>query len=266
MEIQPLLFADLDAVAELKPADWPDIITPIKFYTTAAFCFPLKAIIDGRIAGTGTAIIHNNIAWLAHIIVHPGYRNKGIGKQITKSLIDIAYQKHCDPIYLIATELGELVYKKLGFETETEYLFFKDIKTNNNQLTPKNIFPYTTDVRTQIESLDKLVSGEERMHHLELYLSNGYVYKQNDTVGGFYLPDFGEGLIIAETSAAGLALMQYRFGKKENISFPKDNTAAVAWMHSNGYTAFKTAKRMHLGKKRNWQPENIYGRIGGNLG
>lgn len=266
MDIQPLLFTDLNEVAELKPADWPDIITPIKFYTTTIFCFPLKAMIDNRIAGTGTVIVHNNIAWLAHIIVHPGYRNKGVGKQITQFLVDIAHQKNCDTVYLIATELGEHVYKKLGFETETEYLFFKDIKANPGGLTPVNIFPYTVDVKSQIESLDKQVSGEERMHHLELYLSHGYVYKQNGIVEGFYLAGFGEGLIIAKTTAAGLALMQYRFGTKENASFPKDNTAAAAWMNNNGYTAFKTAKRMYLGKKRSWQPGNIYNRIGGNLG
>src|SRR5688572_32638579 len=36
--------------------------------------------------------------------------------------------QQCETIYLIATELGAPVYEKCGFETETEYLYFKDLK------------------------------------------------------------------------------------------------------------------------------------------
>ncbi|MBL0009542.1 MAG: GNAT family N-acetyltransferase [Saprospiraceae bacterium] len=100
----------------------------IQFYITSDFCFPIKVSIDHKIAGTGTAIIHHDVAWLAHIIVHPDFRNQGIGKLITESLVKMAHAKSCDTLYLLATELGEPVYRKIGFETETEYLFFKGEK------------------------------------------------------------------------------------------------------------------------------------------
>ena len=67
---------DMPLIAALQPEGW-DIISVIHFYTKASFCFPIKVTIDNKIIGIGTTIIHNDVAWLAHIIVHPDCRNQG---------------------------------------------------------------------------------------------------------------------------------------------------------------------------------------------
>jgi len=105
MDRQPLELPDLELITALQPPDWPNIIPSIEFYIISTFCFPIKLIIDNKIVGIGTTIIHNDIAWLAHIIVHPEHRNQGIGKIITQTLVD-SLQTKCDTIYLIATDLG----------------------------------------------------------------------------------------------------------------------------------------------------------------
>ncbi|MEP7265617.1 MAG: GNAT family N-acetyltransferase [Bacteroidota bacterium] len=266
MEIEILHHSDINLISELQPAEWYDIMPTIDYYTKTDFCFPIKITIDKKIVGIGTAIIHNDIAWLGHIIVHPENRNQGIGKLITQTLIDIVQLKNCDTIYLIATELGEPVYKKSGFETETEYLFFKDIKTVGAFTIFKNIVAYTDNFSNQLSHLDKQVSGEDRMFHLEQHLSGGFIYLQDDIVKGFYLPTFGEGLISAITDSAGLELMKLRLTTKETASFPVDNVTATEFMHQNNFKEYKTAKRMRLGTKKNWKPAYIYNRIGGNLG
>lgn len=266
MDIGTLERGDINLITSLQPAGWSDIIPTIHFYTNSAFCFPIKVTIDGIIVGIGTTIIHKDVAWLAHIIVRPENRNQGIGKLISQTLVESSLSKNCSTIYLIATDFGEPVYKKIGFETETEYLFFKEIKPNKNWTTSKNIIAFANYFKAEIVNLDQQVSGEFRLVQLERHLMNGFVYQQNNIIEGFYLPTFGEGLIIAKTNMAGLELMKLRLTVKENAAFPINNLNATEFMHQNNFEEFKTAKRMRLGMKRNWHPTDIYNRIGGNLG
>jgi len=266
MDIHILEQNETELLKELTPDDWDDIVPAFDFYTKSNFCFPIKVVQDNKIAGIGTSIIHHNIAWLAHIIVLPDNRNQGIGQLITQTLINSLKAKSCDTVYLIATELGAPVYKKLGFVTETEYLFFRDIKPQQNWSTSDNIIPFEENFRKQVEHLDHQVSLENRMFHIEPHLKNSFVYLQDDKVEGYYLPNWGEGLIVANTTLAGVELIKLRLKTKENASFPINNASATAFFYQHNYKEFKSAKRMRLGKKKNWQPTKIYNRIGGNLG
>ena len=266
MDIQTLENRDIHLITSLQPPGWQDIIPTIKFYTNSTFCFPIKVTIGNKIIGIGTTIVHADTAWLAHIIVHPDNRNQGIGKLITQTLVDSSQTKNCDTIYLLATDLGEPVYREIGFETETEYLFFKDLKPGGSWMTSKNIVSFTDNFKTQITNLDRYISGEDRFLQLDQHLTNAFVYLQNNIVEGFYLPTFGEGLIAANSNAAGHELMKLRLTTKDNAAFPIDNLSAAEFMYQNNFKEFKTAKRMRLGKKRIWKPKNIYNRIGGNLG
>ena len=265
MDIQPLQHNDAELITELQPEGWPDISGIIKFYIQSSFCFPIKIILEEKIVGIGAAIIHNDVAWLAHIIVHRDNRNQGIGRIITQSLIDISRSKDCHTVYLVATDPGEPVYKKLGFEIETEYIFFKYPEPNMDWITSNAIIPFDAKHKIQIALLDKKISGEERMMHLEEFLAGSYVYIQNEVIEGFYLPALGDGLIVSDKITAGLELMKFRLTTKNHAVFPVDNIAAITFMHENNFIEFRRAKRMRLGPTRNWQPENIYNRIGGNL-
>lgn len=267
MTIEALNNSDVSLLDELQPSGWGTILPAHEFYTTNTdFCFPIRINKNGKIVGIGTTIIHNDVAWLAHIIVHQENRNQGIGQLITQSLVKDSQAKNCDTIYLIATDLGAPVYTKVGFETETEYLFFKDIKAEKSWEISSNIEPFHPNHTPAITAIDKLTSGEDRIFHLEKYLHDGFVYQNNTVIEGFYLPAFGEGLILATTKEAGIELMKMRFANHDNACFPKDNTHAVDFLYKYGYKEFKTAKRMRLGKQRQWNPSNIYNRIGGNIG
>lgn len=266
MNIESLKRTDYKLLTELQPEGWPDILPHIDFYINSTFCFPIKVIIDNKIVGIGTSIIHKDISWLAHIIVHPAYRNNGIGQRITQTLVDSLQANNYNTIYLIATDLGAPIYEKIGFETETEYLFFNNIKSDANWLASKNIIPISDNFKEQIAKIDQQISGEDRMFQIEPHLIGGFVYQQDKIIEGYYLPTFGEGLILANTSSAGLELMKMRLTTKDNAAFPVDNLDAAEFLHKNNYKEFKTAKRMRLGRKKAWQPINIYNRIGGNLG
>ncbi|MBK9105678.1 MAG: GNAT family N-acetyltransferase [Saprospiraceae bacterium] len=266
MNLLPLTHADVNLITELLPPGWDTALPSISFYTTSDFCFPMKLTVGNIIVGTGTAIIHNDVAWLAHIIVHPDHRNQGIGQAITKALIEIANTKCCTTIYLLATELGEPVYKKVGFETEAEYLFFKSERPVQSADQDEHILPYSNDYLDQIAILDQQVSGEDRMFHLKEHLTDGFVFVIDDHLEGYYLPTLGDGLIIAATTAAGLSLMKFRLATKDFAVFPADNKSAEALLRQYPFTEVRRQKRMRLGINRHWEPSMIYNRIGGNLG
>lgn len=174
MKIQALELNDLNLITELQPSDWQNIMPTIEFYIASNFCFPIKVVNNGKIVGIGTAIVRDDIAWLAHIIVHPEYRNQGIGGLITTFLVESLKSKKCRTIYLIATALGEPVYRKIGFETETEYLLFKDVKIT--EPVSDKITQFSENFKKQVIDLDFKVSKENRALQLEEHLSGGFLY------------------------------------------------------------------------------------------
>ncbi|MHA4843949.1 GNAT family N-acetyltransferase [Flavitalea antarctica] len=276
LEIHPLVKEDLHLLAALQPEGWGSILPAHEIYLQSSCSFPLKFTEDDNLVGLGTTIIHHDSAWLAHIIVHPGMRKKGIGKLITKTLMDVAFSSHCDLLSLIATDLGEPVYSKLGFETDTEYVFYKagETKGVGQQPLPKqtdslslhdHIEPYQPGFKAELLALDKQVSGEDRALYLQDHLDHGILYFDNRVLEGFYLPSAGEGMISATTSTAGITLMELR-KTKDVFIFPVDNIIARQYCERKHLYPFRTAKRMVLGKRRQWHPEWIYNRIGGNLG
>ena len=265
MGILPLQPDDLPQMRELQPADWPDIFPALEFYLKKTFCHPVKVVENDRIIGLGTTYLHGDTAWLAHIIVHPGERNRGIGLMITKALIEDA-KKHVHTIYLTATPLGEPVYKKVGFITEGEYAFLKREGEPLSGNVSANIFSYDEDRKEEIFSLDKEIMCEDRRSSIENHLAGARLYIENGTLLGVALPTWNEGLIIASTSAAGLALLHEKTLTTDWIAVPADNTAAMEFLLSNGFKELKRAKRMRLGKERAWQPSKLYSRVGGNVG
>jgi GNAT superfamily N-acetyltransferase len=266
MKIQEITFNEINQLSDIQPEGWPNIIPKFEYYTTSRFCFPIKVIIDNQIVGIGTTIIHDNCAWLAHIIVHPNHRNKGLGKIITQSLINQAHHKNCDTILLVATELGSSVYKKLGFKTTTEYLFYKVLKNKQKYANLDFIVPYTESFKNQILELDKKISGEDRLENMSQHIENSIIFFRNGKVEGYFMPTFGEGLIIATNKTAGLELLKFRLNTHENIIFPKDNSTLRQYMLENNYDLYYSAKRMTLGKDPKVDLSKIYARIGGNLG
>lgn len=62
-------------------------------------------------------ISENNIGGIYHVSTLKEYRGLGIGKEITKAALIYAKENSCKLSVLFASELGEAVYRKLGFKT-----------------------------------------------------------------------------------------------------------------------------------------------------
>lgn len=265
MQILALTLSDIDSLPQIQPSDWTDIRIPISSYLELDYIFSFKAMIEDVLVGTGTAILHEKTGWLATIVTHSNYRNQGIGKRITEHLLAFLQNHNCEYIYLIATALGEPVYKKVGFLTESRYDFYKDVNLEKLEISD-NITRFKSSYKQDILELDKIISGEDRSEHLGAFLENSFVYFENEKVEGIYFPSFGDGLIVANTATAGVELMKKRFQKFNMASFPQENKTAHDFMKFHSYSPINTHARMHFQKPMPWKPEGLFNRVGGNIG
>lgn len=76
----------------------------------------------------------------------------------------------------------------------------------------------------------------------------------------------GDGLIIADEPEAGIELMKFRLQSEADAIFPAENKAAFEFCLNINANHLKSSIRMRLGKKRIRLPENLYNRIGGQIG
>jgi GNAT superfamily N-acetyltransferase len=266
MPIEALTSNDLELLHELQPPDWNPLAPVFDFYLRTDFCFPIKYTERGAIAGIGATIIHQHTAWLAHIIVHSGHRNKGIGGIVTKALIDQANKPGIETVLLLATSLGEPVYKRHGFIKEMDYLFFKtdqDISFNNSY----TIAPFEEKFTSELLQLDKDVSGEHRHKLLTPHLKDSKLIVDNNLIQGYYLPTLGDGPVIARHKEAGAILLNLKLSQEiKKAALPETNQNGIDILTSLGLKQFLKGTRMYLGKPLSWQADKVYNRIGGNFG
>jgi ribosomal protein S18 acetylase RimI-like enzyme len=253
---------DVEELASLKPPDWDDIRPGLRFYLSSPSGKAWKFLIGSEVAGIGASLTHQYSAWLGHIIVHPDFRGKGFGTEITKSLLnDLA---HIPTVLLIATPAGKFVYDKLGFVQETDYVFYKGGEAGTD--TNIEMVPLDEKHVEQVLQLDREVTGEGRHELLQRNLAQGLVHLEDGRVDGFYLPVLGEGLIISRTEKAGLALLERKLAVMQRAVVMEDNTAAIRLLKSKGYSEVKRGTRMRLGKQVKYSPQCLYNRISGGLG
>ena len=255
---------DIELLEALQPEGWQDIRPAFRHAITAAYCNPIKVSTHGKIVGLGNCFMHRNTAWLAGIIVHPAYRNRGIGQMITETLIESA-KRRVETIYLDATVFGYPIYKKLGFEVETEYIHFKGRQQNPISPHP-DIHSFQPAHEQEVLQLDHLISGEHRELILKEQIQHAHIYLRGNQVLGAYFPTLRDGFILANDPKAGLELMKLRQTAFDYAIFPENNISALQFIKSLEFHPYRTSKRMRLGKKRPWRPDCIYNRISGQLG
>ncbi len=84
---------------------------------------------NGEVLGCGIVFFDtNHYAGLHMIGTIPKGRGKGIGKSMTKHLLQIAKNNTATHCVLHASKMGESIYKKLGFETYGELKNYRILK------------------------------------------------------------------------------------------------------------------------------------------
>ncbi len=252
----------------LTPSDWnSDISLFFKTHGNEKYLHAIGFELDDQLVACGFAIINNNVAWLGNIVVDNNFRKLGLGTKITSSLIGYCKNINCTSLLLIATKLVEPVYRKLGFQTESEYIFFRG--TNNFALKEEHcIRKITVTDYDDIFKLDFVFTCEDRKYLLMKFLHSGFLHlNDRKEIDGFFLPDFGNGFIAAGNETAGINLLQGKhIGIEATTVVPSKNETAVRYLMENNFREVLRAPRMMLGEKIIWKPECIFSRAAGYCG
>jgi hypothetical protein len=268
MTISVLSANDVSRINGLQPVGWESIEEQFRFYVENPCCHPRKLEREGRIMAIGCTILFAETAWLAHIIVDPQFRCKGLGETMTRNLIAIAEASGRPSQYLIATQMGEPLYQRLGFVTSRSYSFYEAQPIAEPGILP-GVRELSPDDRRAIHELDGLATGEDRSALLDSIELRGWVYENEEGGGisGVYLPDLGEGTVLATDIRGGIRLMKLRcrVGSKAPV-LPTGNSAANECLKNWGFQLRNTAHRMVRNGEDPLNQEMIFNRIGGNLG
>ncbi len=268
LTIRRLNPTEIEQIGFLQPEGWEDIKYYFKFYSQNPFCYPIAAFNNDKIIGVGNGIVNKNSGWLGHIIVSSDFQNQRIGYQLTENVINYLKEQGCKTLFLFATEMGEGLYKKFGFETECYYKFYRG-EILNTEFRDEHIRPAKEYDFEKIMRLDEEISGEQRKNMLERFNSIGWIYENLETgeIEGYFLPELGERLIIANNNIAGLKLLELKHTLKNcKTVLPESNKEGQNFLKRKGFKEYKSAPRMVLGQKTNWNPEMIFSRIGGFYG
>ena len=260
MTIRALKESDINGLNRLPPKDWnynfEDFLTG---FMKEDFFYAFVLIKDENIVGIGNVFIKGKVGWLANIIVDTNYRSQGLGFKMTKYLVGFLKEKECETQLLIATELGEAVYQKVGFRKTTDYLCF-DSEVDVDYTYSKSIRELKDSDLERVYQLDREVNDENRIHLIDRYYDTGLGYFNNDgELLGFYLPLFGRGLVLSRDPKAGIELLKFKHSKKgKRTLLPIENQDGVNFLKNFGLSKGHKLSRMILGKENKWKPKYMY--------
>ncbi len=267
MDILDFTRNDLGRIRPLQPEGWNDIVPEFEYYLRKSFCFPVKVIIGDQIAGIGVAINLGTTGWLAHIIVDPRERKKGIGTLIVNELLRILSAQGVRTFLLIATEAGKSMYLRAGFRVVTEYIFHKREIPCPEYRHSERITSFSENFRRELMTIDRRVTGENREELLGNSLKNASLFISDSALLGYYIPGVGEGPVIAITEEAGCELMKLKYASVSKAVLPAENISGLECLRFLGFEITSSrGTRMVMGEDIAWEPGKIYSRIGGNLG
>jgi len=260
--------SQIPGLNKIPPLDWDfDYESFLRSYLPTDFFKAFILLQDKEIVGTGNVFYKGKIGWLANIIIIKAYRQQGLGAKMTQHLVDYLDKQGCETQLLIATELGESVYEKIGFRKVSSYQGFYSAQNQVYKAgTPiKNI--EKKDLQS-ICDMDLFANGECRKHLIERYYETGFGYfNMEHELLGYYLPDFGRGLVVAKNEKAGIELLKLKHSQKgKKTMLPIENKAGIECLTQLDIPKTDRWSRMSLGKSLSWNPKLIYSYASGYCG
>src|SRR5262249_29903737 len=116
IRVRNMTFEDMTLGLRLKqkagwnqtPADWARFLV-----LQPDGCF--VADLDGAPAGTVTTCVFGGVGWVGMMLVDPGERRRGVGRELMLRALEFLESKGVRSVRLDATPMGEPLYRGLGF-------------------------------------------------------------------------------------------------------------------------------------------------------
>ena len=275
--IRPMRPADaVEAAALLRRGDFGDRLDFFVWTLTQPTIAPIVAVHDGGIVGTGTGSAHGQSGWVGVIFVAPDRRGTGLGRQITRTVIDDLEARGCLTQFLIASPMGRPIYEREGFTAlDHQVRFTIDGLPAGDAPPDPRIRPFAADDFEAITALDRHATGEDRQVVLRALVTPASTLVAVDAEGAVagYLartPWRGGGLIATDPDDA-LRLLEHRrrstgISGKAGAGVLASNVVGRERLSGAGWHAEMGGLRMIRGEPLDWHPDAIFGQFNGALG
>jgi GNAT superfamily N-acetyltransferase len=269
--------ADTEPAAELlRRGDWGERLIFFDWAIGQPTLVPLVAERDGEIIGTGVGSAHGSVGWVGTIFVEPARRGSGLGRAVTRAVIDELEARGCRTLVLIATSMGRPVYEREGFEFLDEQVRFS-IDGLPAEAGPPDplVRPFAPVDFEAVVAVDRFATGEDRRAVLASLVtpSSTWVATDSDGAARGYLaraPWRGGGLIAPDPDDA-IRLLETRrrstgVSGKAGAGLVGCNTVGRERLRAAGWHEEDSGVRMIRGEPLDWHPEAIWGQFNGALG
>jgi GNAT superfamily N-acetyltransferase len=275
--IRPMTATDTEAAAELlRRGDWGERRLFFDWAVTQPSLAPLVAERDGEIVGTGVGSAHGTVGWVGTIFVEPARRGSGLGRAMTRAVIDELEARGCRTLVLIATPMGRPVYEREGFARLDDQVRFSidGLPSDDGRPDPRLRAFQPADLDA-VALIDRYATGEDRRPVLGSLLTasstwvalgpegaiRGYLARAPWRGGALIAPDPDDALRLLEmrrrstgvSGKAGAGLVGCNRVGRERLR-------AAGWLEETG------GLRMIRGEPLDWHPEGIWGQLNGALG
>ena len=261
---------DVEPVSDaILRSGWGDRRVKFQWVVGHSGCRAFVADAEGTLVGSGVATINGRVGWIGTIWVDPDWRGRGLGKALTQSTIDAAEAAGCQALLLVATEAGQPLYERLGFEVQTRYRIM-EAPGRGEGPTNRAIRPFRDEDAVAMAALDAGATGEDRAHVLASFAAPATTRcldRDDGSLGGFVIrAPWGGGATIAPDPADGLAIAEARRSaarpdKRVRVGLIESNLEGLTRLQEAGWTASWGAPRMIRGPMPPWDPNAIWGQF-----
>ena len=108
----------------MRRGEWGDRTVFLDWAIGRPPCHPIVADDDGQVIGTGVATAYGPVGWVGTIFVDPERRGHGLGRALTRAVVEHLENSGCRTLLLIASDYGRPLYEREGFAVQTVHRRF----------------------------------------------------------------------------------------------------------------------------------------------
>ena len=247
-----------EALALSTSAGWNQRLEDWQLLRRLASESSFAAVSDGRVVGTALALEYGGFAWIAMMLVEPGYRGHGLGARLLEAAMGTLSSSRL--IRLDATPAGRSLYLKHGFEDES--MLTRSVAPAARPAIPRDtglltVRPVTSADLPRIASHDLGLFGGNRSAVLAWALEAAprYAWMTDDDDGppqytfgrpGRLFDQIGPVVATDVTSATTLvsAALASAAGRSVVVDAYDAGSGFVAWLRSCGFAGERPLFRM----------------------